>query len=216
MHVFLLRLSMAGFTPMTPPSARIHRVWIGGSPCSGKSTIATLLARAAGTSVYSCDDGFERHSGEAADGPTLRKLSGLSIEQRLAQPVDVQVADVIQAYREEFPLIRRDLTDHPSSTVVEGAALLPELLAAEQVRPEHAVWIVPSEEFQREHYRQRSWAWELLRPVADPEAAFERWMARDARFAAIVAGQARELGYRVLITDGRRSATELAEVAFRH
>jgi 2-phosphoglycerate kinase len=205
---------VAVFTPMTPLTARTHRVWIGGSPCSGKSTIATLLASASAAQVYSCDDAFDRHAAEAGPGSTLDKVTRLSIGQRLAQPVDVQVADVIEAYREQFPMIRRELHDRPGSLVVEGAALLPELLAAEGIGPEQAVWIVPTEAFQREHYRQRSWAWTLLRSSADPERLFGRWMARDAAFAGIVADQARNYGYRVLVNDGRQSAGDVAGAAF--
>jgi cytidylate kinase len=34
---------------------------IGGSPCSGKSTIADRLAATYGMQVYRCDDAFFRH-----------------------------------------------------------------------------------------------------------------------------------------------------------
>ena len=94
--------------------------------------------------------------------------------------------------------------------MVEGAALLPELLAARRVPPEEAVWIVPSEEFQRSHYRRREWAWPLLAGLDDPEAAFDRWMRRDIRFAERVAEQAHDRGYRVIVTDGSVPAAGLA------
>jgi hypothetical protein len=50
--------------------------------------------------------------------------------------------------------------------------------------------------------------------TADPDAAFRRWMQRDARFAAAVADQARALGYRVVVTDGSRSVQDTAEEAY--
>ncbi|MEU4424318.1 hypothetical protein AB0F81_27165 [Actinoplanes sp. NPDC024001] len=113
-------------------------------------------------------------------------------------------------YREEFPLILADLRHAADGTVIEGAALLPELLAALGVPPDHAVWIVPAPEFQLRHYQQRTWAHDLLAGTASPEEAFTRWMQRDALFAQRVAAQATDLGYRVIVTDGSAGATQLA------
>jgi hypothetical protein len=101
---------------------------IGGSPFSGKSSIAHVLPANRRFALYSCDDAFERHAAAitAMHGPTLKKVTTWSVAQRLAQPVEVQVADTLQLYREEFPLITVALR---VPLVVEGAALLPELLA---------------------------------------------------------------------------------------
>ncbi|MBG0563999.1 hypothetical protein [Actinoplanes aureus] len=180
--------------------------WIGGSPCSGKSTVAGIIAAARDVPLYSCDDAFERH---AAAGPTLKKVTAMNIGDRLAQPIEVQVGDVVRLYREEFPLILADL-GNAGARVVEGAALLPELLAGIGVPREQAVWIVPTEEFQHRHYRQRAWAHELLASLARPDQAFTRWMRRDIAFARLVADQARDLGYPVIVVDGTTSATQVA------
>jgi hypothetical protein len=120
----------------------------------------------------------------------------------------------LQLYREEFPLITQDLAALGVPLVVEGAALLPELLAGLRIPVDRAVWIVPALEFQVAHYTLRTWAQELVHETADPDAAFRRWMQRDARFAAAVADQARALGYRVVVTDGSRSVQDTAEEAY--
>ena len=188
------------------------RWWIGGSPCSGKSTVAGIVSAARNLPLYACDDAFERHAAtiEPAAGPTLKKVTAMTIEDRLAQPIEVQVGDVFRLYREEFPLILQDLGDAAAPVLVEGAALLPELLAGRNVPPERAVWIVPTEDFQRRHYRQRTWAHRLLASAADPERAFLRWMRRDAAFARLIAEQAGKLGYPVITVDGTTSATDIA------
>ena len=181
----------------------IDRVrWIGGSPCSGKSTVARWLADAGAARLYSCDDAFDRHAGAvtAQLGPTLKKVTSLPVEQRLAQRIDVQVADVFRLAREEWPQILNDLEHLAGNVVVEGAALLPELLVAIGVTPDHAMWVVPTESFQRRHYARRAWVRELVQNTTDPDIAFDRWMQRDAQFATEVATQARELGYHVLVT----------------
>ena len=179
------------------------RVWIGGSPCAGKSTVAALVAATLDWPLYSCDDAFDRHA--ALAGPTMRKVTTMPVGDRLAQPVDVQVADVFRVYREQFPLIRAEL---PDPAVIEGAALLPSLLTAESVPPGRAVWLVPTPAFQRHHYERRPWAGDLLTGL--PASAFDRWMQRDERFATRVATEARSLGYRVLTIDGTVPPAEIA------
>jgi 2-phosphoglycerate kinase len=182
--------------------------WIGGSPCSGKSTLARALATEA---LYSCDDAFDRHAA-AIDpqlGPTLKKVTGMPVAERLDQPIGVQVDDVFRLYREEFPLILDDVAGLSDEAVIEGAALLPELVAARQVPVDRAVWIVPTEEFQRRHYARRPWALDLLKDAPDPDRLFDRWMRRDASFAAIVADQARSRGYPVIVVDGSASPRSL-------
>jgi hypothetical protein len=186
--------------------------WIGGSPCSGKSTAAGILAASRNMRLYSCDDAFERHAAtvQPTAGPTLKKVTAMSLDDRLAQPVEVQVSDVFRLYREEFPLILQDLGDAGEPVLVERAALLPELLAGRNVPADRAVWVVPTEDFQRRHYRQRTWASDLLASAVHPERAFIRWMQRDAAFAQLIANQARELGYSVITVDGIAGATDIA------
>lgn len=105
----------------------LERVWwVGGSPCSGKSTLAQAVAAGCGVALYSCDDAFEPHAASVApaNGPTLKKVTSLGVTERLSQPIDVQVADVFKLYREEWPLILTDLQALSGPVVVEGAALL--------------------------------------------------------------------------------------------
>jgi len=187
-------------------------VWLGGSPCSGKSTVAALLAYGRRAAVYSCDDAFDRHAGavSAAAAPTLKKVTRIGVAQRLAQPMQIQVADVFRLTREQFPLILDDLGSMSGPVVAEGSALLPELLASNAVGADRAVWMVPTPEFQRYHYAQRQWARRLLAGLPDALGAFEAWMQRDIQFAADVSAQARELGYRVWTIDGSCAADEIA------
>lgn len=187
-------------------------VWIGGSPCSGKSTVAQLLAPGRRASVYHCDDAFDRHATavSAAAGPTLKKVTTIGIAERLTQPLRIQVADVSRLAREEFPLILDDLGSMSGPVVAEGSALLPQLLATHGVQADRAVWMVPTPEFQRYHYGRRQWARKLLAGLPDAPGVFDTWMQRDSHYAADVAAQARDLGYRVWTVDGSCSTSDLA------
>jgi len=185
-----------------------RHLWIGGSPCSGKSTVPHRLAATLERPLYTCDDHWDDHVRRAteAERPVLRKLGALPADVRLRQSLERQVADVVEAYREEFGLILLDLDGGGSaSSVVEGAALMPELLAAVGVPADRAVWLVPTVEFQRDRYARRAWARELLVDAPDADVLFETWMRRDAAVGRIVTLQAADLGYWVIAVDGRES-----------
>lgn len=201
----------AGGAAIHEDRVEVDRWWIGGSPCSGKSTVAGMLAASWQLPLYRCDDAFARHARlvDSATGPTLTKVTAMPIGDRLAQPIEVQVGDVVHAYREEFPLIVQDLAG-VGPILVEGAALLPDLLAGLNVARNRAVWIVPTEDFQRHCYRHRQWARDLLASLVDADGAFERWMRRDAVFARRVAEQASRLGYPVVTVGGTAEPADVA------
>jgi adenylate kinase family enzyme len=194
-----------------------HVTWIGGSPCAGKSSLAAALAERYGMTVYGCDDHVERHVREAdpATAATLIRLSKLDCEGLWMRPVDQQVREEIAFYDDELPLILRDLAAIPADcpVIAEGAALMPRLLHEMGNPPDRAIWIVPTPTFQRTHYARRDWRHDVLRSCADPDRAWENWMARDEGFAAHVAAEARQLGYRVITVDGSRPIAKIrAEV----
>ncbi len=186
-----------------------HVYWIGGSPCSGKSSIADLLAEKHGMTVYRCDDAYFRHQTviSAEAHPVFSRLAHASCDELWLRPVAQQVREEIELYREEFPLILADLASLPPTrpVVAEGAALLPDLLAGLRADPNRAIWVVPTEPFQRERYAKREWRHEVLKDCSDPELAWRNWMDRDAGFANNVAKAAGDQGYRVVVVDGARS-----------
>jgi hypothetical protein len=68
------------------------RWWIGGSPCSGKSTVAGILAASRRMRLYSCDDAFERHAAAVGAGgwadPGEGHLDGTAGAAGIAAAVD--------------------------------------------------------------------------------------------------------------------------------
>lgn len=205
-----------------------HLLWIGGSPCSGKSTIADRIAAEFGLDVYRCDDAYERHRliVDPVGQPVFARLAIATCDEIWLRPVATQIAEEIELYREEFELIQADLMtrDVPGASerhgapgpVVEGAALLPELIAGLNPDPSQVVWIVPTEPFQRAMYAKREWRHDVLRECSDPGRGWENWMARDAGFARIVAAQAARLGYRVIEVDGSRTLDDIYDEVVVH
>jgi hypothetical protein len=145
----------------------------------------------------------------------MRRISTMSWEEIWMRPVDVLLADEIAFYREEWPLIvdevRAMACDRP--IVVEGAALLPSLVHDVLADRRQAVWVVPTEPFQRTHYRRRrgliAWA---LDGCTDPERAFQNWMARDAAMGRWVRAEAVRLDLPVLVVDGASTLEENAAI----
>ena len=181
--------------------------WIGGSPCSGKSTIAEKLVKEFGFAYYKCDDHLDRYMklGAAIGKPTIKKMSTLNIDETWLRPVDELVQNEFSFYEEAFNFIIDDISNLIPSNglVVEGAALLPENMASIKVPEENYICIVPSAEFQVEKYKEREWVSHYLRECSDSQTAFSNWMQRDIRFAEIVNLKATHLGYKVSVTDGK-------------
>ena len=186
--------------------------YIGGSPCAGKSTVADLVARRHGLGVFHCDDTVRRRHAlvTSAASPSLRELTTLDDCARFGRDPAWQADKEVLYYREQFPFLLDELRAVTGPVLVEGADLLPELIRDHIGELGRAVWIVPTPEFQLEHYRRRSWAHELVAGCAEPDRAFENWMRRDMLFAEYVAGTATRLQGTVVEVDGSRSVDEVA------
>jgi 2-phosphoglycerate kinase len=193
--------------------------WLGGSPCGGKSSVADQLAARFDLTLYRCDDAYFRHVQvcNPADHPTLHAITQLSWDEIWMRGVAEQVAAEFAAYREEFALILADLQalPHARPVLVEGCALLPELVAP-LAPPPRALWFVPTPAFQRHHYAQRGFIREILVQCRYPQTAWHNWMARDEQFGREVAAAATARGYTVTTIDGSRTVDELAAAAAAH
>jgi 2-phosphoglycerate kinase len=189
-------------------------LWLGGSPCAGKSTVAALLARRFGLDLYRVDEAFERHASrlDAARQPALVRWCAASADERWLQPIDALLSEAIACYREHWRMVLEDVVARQETRplLVEGTALLPAEVARVVPHRGRALWLVADPDFQRRHYRERAWAWGVVASSDDPERAFENWMERDVRFASWVAAEADALGQRWLTVDGGRTVDEVA------
>ena len=193
-------------------------VWyIGGSPCSGKSTVAEQLAARFGLTHYRVDDDLDAliDEGAAKGWPVCSRIRSLSPEETWMRDPAEQCREELAFYREVSGLVRARLQGLRAERVVaEGAAFLPELARLWGVAPQRFVAIMPTREFQISRYSRRPWVSQVLRDCSDPAAAFANWMERDALFAEEVRRQCVRPGYASLLTDGSVSGEEcLAQIA---
>jgi hypothetical protein len=213
-----------------------HVYWIGGSPCSGKSSIVDLLAASTGSAtastgtstklshhaaaVYHCDDHFDKHLKLTTpeEQPAFYRLRDMSWDDLWMRPVAEQVAHELAIYREQFPMILADLLKLPTDEpiLVEGAALLPELVVDVMAQPNQAFYLVPTSEFQYRTYEKRPWIGGILDQCSNPEQAFRNWMERDVGFGRYVAETAVSLNLPVIHVDGTHTIAENAAQVASH
>jgi hypothetical protein len=89
--------------------------------------------------------------------------------------------------------------------LVEGAALLPEIVVNLISGYYQALFVVPTPAFQQEAYAKRAWREEILRQCQDPEQAWQNWMARDVEYGRWIRASARHRGLSIMEVDGSRT-----------
>lgn len=188
---------------------------IGGSPCSGKSTVASYIAEHYDLFYFKVDDKLEEYTelGAELGFKMCSKIRGMTAEETWMRPPELQTSEELAFYREIFPFVLQDMKKISVPLIAEGAAFLPELV--KDLALEAYVCITPSKQFQIEHYRQREWVQYVLHDCSDPQKAFENWMERDALFAEHVRRKCDELGVFSFVTDGTQTIKEQIEKVIR-
>ena len=187
---------------------------IGGSPCSGKSTIASLLARQYRLLHIKLDDlADEMMSQACADSQPICLLrQDRSPDQIWLRSPEEMADEEWRFYEEIFPYVRSYLIkNQEKSLLLEGAGLLPHLVKDLEYPMSSYLCLTPTADFQKKHYRQREWVPYVLEGISNPKQAFENWMQRDILFAQMVREEAIKLGYPSLVTDGSQSEKQAAE-----
>lgn len=186
-------------------------LYIGGSPCSGKSTLAETLAKKHHFKYYKCDNFLEDYIRRGAEKNVaiMRKFQEMDINQTwLKRSIDQQVHDEIEFYREAFKIIQSDIQSlykEDEDIIVEGAAILPQNIINNSVSPQNYICIIPTRDFQIKNYSQREWVKHYLSECRDPVKAFENWMERDVQFAERIKEVAMVNNMKLIIEDGSKS-----------
>ncbi|MBR2923816.1 MAG: hypothetical protein IKC28_02195 [Clostridia bacterium] len=198
----------------------MHIYCIGGSPCSGKSTVAQALAIKHGLQYFKVDDHLDRYMKQgAADGKeACAHSAAMSPEEIWMRDPLVQCQEELRIYEEIFPYVLADWNAIQSEKgiITEGAAYLPALMQAQGFPADHYLALTPTKAFQVSHYEKREWVPYVLADCSDKARAFANWMERDALFAKAVQQQCGELGYVSLINDGSMAVDRLMGMVENH
>lgn len=193
--------------------------YIGGSPCSGKSTIAEKIAEKYNLHYFKVDDFLDKYivCGAEKGCEICAKQSKLSFEQIFMQNPEKLCEEELQIYCEIFEFIKEDmqaicLQNNETGIIAEGAAFLPKLMKQENIPENRYICITPTKDFQIEHYIKREWLPYILEGCADKEKAFQNWMDRDALFAEDVRNQCEKTGYKSVVTDGKVGIEDMLDI----
>lgn len=198
----------------------INTYYIGGSPCSGKSTVTELIAEKFDLYYFKVDDLLDSYTelGTLKNYEICRKQKELTTEQIWMREPELQCKEELQFYEEIFEFVLQDLMVSTGKTgiITEGAAYLPSLMKGRKVPENRYLSITPTKEFQIFHYKQREWVPYVLEGCSNKEKAFENWMERDVLFAKEVRKQCEQEQYMSIVNDGTYSIEQLADIVAKH
>ena len=193
--------------------------YIGGSPCSGKSTVAEILSQKYGIYYFKVDDFLDKYTklGAVKGYEICSKQEKMNAEEIWMREPILQCREELGFYEEIFEFLLDDIRMLKENDIItEGAAYLPHLIKALNVPKNRYLSITPEKDFQIFHYKKREWVPHVLEGCGDKEKAFSNWMQRDVLFAKEVQRQCDEEGYASIINDGSIEVDELVSKVTVH
>lgn len=191
----------------------IRTYFIGGSPCSGKSTVTEILAKKYDLYYFKVDDFLDKYidMGAKAGRPVSTRIKSMTSDENWMRDPKVQCEEELAWYREVFDYVCEEIAQiqNVKGIIAEGAAYLPNLMKSINIPSNRYLSITPTKDFQVSHYSKREWVPYVLQDCSNKDKAFANWMERDALFAKDVQRQCEENGYQSLINNGEREIGEL-------
>jgi len=188
-------------------------IYIGGSPCSGKSTVAEKISRDYNAFYYKVDDFVDEFIVKAAEAgkPACSRIQEMTADGIWMRSPELQCSEEFLIYDEvaEYIFSAIEALDE-EFIVTEGAAFTPNVM--KNMRDAKYMTIVPTRDFQIARYIEREWISYVLEGCSNKQEAFDNWMQRDVLFAQQVRAECEKAGIPYLVNDGRRTEDETYEL----
>ncbi len=199
--------------------ALAHVLWLGGTPCSGKTSVARWLVEHYDVQLYHYDKHERRHVADclSEQQPEMSAYAAMDMDMRwVHRPVAEMVRATEAAWRERFSMVIDDLRALPQTTPIlaEGPGLLPLAVAPYLHHSRQAVWLVPTEGFKRATQPTRGGA--PANQTSNPDQAYCNLIDLDLQLAMNVKRRAAELGLTVFEVDGTKSVDAMAAQVADH
>ena len=187
---------------------------IGGGTCSGKTTLANIIAGKENGAVFSADDhlGEYAEKGIMAGCPICRLHASMPLNNFFMRDPRIQCEELIQFYKEIGPYLEEGLDQFCMQTekefvIAEGIAFLPEITKKLMENDNRITcrYLFTNRKAHDLLYRERSWTEDFLRECENGDEAFRLWMERDALFSEYVRKTAQREGMPIFeeyMTDG--------------
>ncbi len=185
-------------------------LFIGGSPCSGKSTVAERISKEYGACYFKIDDYLDEFVNVAAQKgyPACKNCVTMTPDEIWMREPSIQCKEEFLIYDEISESVFEHLNKVDADFIVtEGAGYTPNVMM-KYGRKEY-ISIVPTPDFQISHYKQREWVSYILKDCSDPQQAFHNWMERDILFAKQVKSECEKNAVPCIVNDGCRSQDEM-------
>jgi adenylate kinase family enzyme len=204
-----------------------HVLWIGGSPCAGKSTIGHTIARTHVFLGYHLDPMARNHLARrlAAGDEALEAFLKMSMDQRwLERSVEALVQEVLESWTRECQLAVEDLLAMPNEWfIIAEGNFFPECVAPYISSLHQAIWLVPTGTFcgqirqmrDAEQARRRE-RHRVADESSDPGRRLRNLIGRDCQLARYVKQQAEKLHLPVYEVDGGLSLDEVTALVEKH
>jgi hypothetical protein len=174
-----------------------HVLRIGGPPSSGKTSVATRIARRHGLRWYNADAQTWAHRDQALrdENPAAQRWEAMTPDERWVESTPEEMLQ-LSLHRERGPMVVADLRRLPTAPLIvaEGSTISPDVVSSGIAGRPRAVWLIPTPEVQRRRLEQRDL----------PRGPYELYLL----LAATIEREVREHEVPILTVDGAASVEE--------